>query len=303
MSGGKSFALVDKGEKTPEDRLNILEQMIPVLIQKIQAYDKIIDDFKVLKKSQIDISEICNKNTQSIEIASSFMKNYNDQCQSMYKITNSTISSQNAKFEDFSKDLIRFKSDQNDLVVLINKIDDKYSILLQKLTDSCVTRSEFEEQNNFVESKLKSIQSSFSNIHNELERLDNQVVLNLNKNTEFSVESKSTKDFIEQVQEKIRNLHSLNNTLKQDFYNSLIVYTNSINEDVSKRFSNFKIELKESPDSSNSIKSEIISKLDSVALDGSNALLKASNSAQQISILEKKIENIYLLLKKFEINK
>lgn len=51
------------------------------------------------------------------------------------------------------------------------------------------------------------------------------------------------------------------------------------------------------------VSQEILHKLDLVSLDGSNAVLKANNSEKKIMVLEKKIENLSLELKKIELEK
>jgi vacuolar-type H+-ATPase subunit I/STV1 len=62
-----------------------------------------------------------------------------------------------------------------------------------------------------------------------------------------------------------------------------------------------KEELSSAP-SIEAIKSEVMKKLETVSIDSANASLKASNSAQQIYLLEKKLENLALLLKKHELS-
>lgn len=59
----------------------------------------------------------------------------------------------------------------------------------------------------------------------------------------------------------------------------------------------------DSPNTAEAVKKELSHMLDSVSLDGKNALLTAKNTAQQALLLEKKIENLYLLLKQYDLNK
>jgi len=62
-----------------------------------------------------------------------------------------------------------------------------------------------------------------------------------------------------------------------------------------------KAEMIGSPSSLEGAKKELLEKFESVALDASNALLRAKNSDQKISLMDRKIENIQLLLKKHEL--
>lgn len=50
------------------------------------------------------------------------------------------------------------------------------------------------------------------------------------------------------------------------------------------------------------LKSEVLKKLEVIGIDCMNAVLKAGNISNQIPMLEKRIENIMLILKKYELN-
>jgi len=50
------------------------------------------------------------------------------------------------------------------------------------------------------------------------------------------------------------------------------------------------------------LKSEVLKKLEVIGIDCMNAVLKAGNISNQIPMLEKRIENISLILKKYELN-
>lgn len=50
------------------------------------------------------------------------------------------------------------------------------------------------------------------------------------------------------------------------------------------------------------LKSDLLKKLEVVGIDCMNAVLKAGNISNQIPMLEKRIENISLILKKYELN-
>lgn len=62
-----------------------------------------------------------------------------------------------------------------------------------------------------------------------------------------------------------------------------------------------KQELQGSPSSLESAKEQLLQKLKSVEMDAANSLLRSKNSDSQIIILQKKIENIQLVLKNIEL--
>lgn len=51
------------------------------------------------------------------------------------------------------------------------------------------------------------------------------------------------------------------------------------------------------------MRDDLLKKIEDMSIDGRNAVLKAGNSSQQIAIIEKKIENILLTLKKIDLSK
>lgn len=62
-------------------------------------------------------------------------------------------------------------------------------------------------------------------------------------------------------------------------------------------------DLKGSPNALESVKQDILQQIESASLDASNAVIKAANVDSQQKIIERKIENIQLLLKKYELAK
>ena len=107
------------------------------------------------------------------------------------------------------------------------------------------------------------------------------------------------------------NVSSLNNStislqssidkLVNDFNMKLSSEVVKLRVDVDSRIIAAKNELAALGTPCDALRTELIKKIDDMSLDGRNAVLKASVSSQQITIIEKKIENIYLLLKKFDL--
>ncbi len=78
----------------------------------------------------------------------------------------------------------------------------------------------------------------------------------------------------------------------QDFYT-----------DLSKGFEKFKQEILSKPNGIDELKKYFEEKIEVIAMDGSNAILRSANCEKHVNLLEKKIECIMLLIKKMDLNK
>lgn len=75
-----------------------------------------------------------------------------------------------------------------------------------------------------------------------------------------------------------------------------------VQEHVETRLQDLKSKFDMKPEDIEAFKKDMNEKMESVHLDGTNSTLKGQVLEQQIRIIEKKIENLYLLVKKLELN-
>ena len=70
-----------------------------------------------------------------------------------------------------------------------------------------------------------------------------------------------------------------------------------------KKVANLAKDFDSNPLSAESVKAALFKEIEALALDGKNAYLKSNNCATQLALLEKKLENLNLLIKKHELTK
>lgn len=104
----------------------------------------------------------------------------------------------------------------------------------------------------------------------------------------------------------INSIHHSMSDQREDLFNHISrlegnIYDSNKNNEV--KLNNMKTSFDMHPDEIRAFKEDILKKHESVALDGTNSVIRSSNNEQQLKILEKRVENIYLLLKKYELSK
>lgn len=62
-------------------------------------------------------------------------------------------------------------------------------------------------------------------------------------------------------------------------------------------------EIANKPSEIPAVKDELNTRIDVVSMDSSNAILRSSNCEKHLQLIEKKIENLYLLIKKFDLDR
>jgi len=82
-----------------------------------------------------------------------------------------------------------------------------------------------------------------------------------------------------------------------------IVSTYATKDDIASSVKTLRNDLEGTPSSLEATKAEIIKKFEIASLDASNSVLKANNCVKQIELIERKIENLALLVKKYELSK
>lgn len=290
-------------ERAVNERLNTLEHSLPILIKKIQDYDKFLSEITnvkteienlklsnlITKENLADhktfsnnthlyvqkLNSVIDKNENiHIEKTSSILKQLNDinNCFIELNLSIEKLQSNVFKNEQSLKD-VQKNIDEN-LAILKEKNDNLLSVVKQISNDGyqqkCLQQTQYEEYKK--------------------------------KYTKHEYDISLLSEAIKNVEDKQKSSVALINAIPEangDFVKRKI---DDLSKDIDKKLSNFKLEIQEFPKSAESIKKDISTQLESVGLDSRNAFLKMSNSAQQIVILEKKIENIYLLLKKHELN-
>lgn len=300
MSGGNSF--LPEAEKTPEERLASLEQMIPVFIQKIQSYDKVLSEFSDVKKSIDDAHHNLESHKAfTLDIASA-LSNYKFSNETKVSLLAQEYYTQVAKVNTIKKDLMDLMQFSDKIQKSLSESDANNKSKHIELINTMVKQSAIDEiKSDFY--KATNALISQDNLHQaKMQAQEEKNSQFISKHNSLSQEINSLKSMTSEVDEKSVSLAGIVQRLQTDMVNLISLARRDLGKEIEKNNLDLKKSIDSSPATSDSIKKEVSSQIEAVALDGRNALLKSNNSSQQIALLEKKIENLYLLLKKFELS-
>ena len=87
----------------------------------------------------------------------------------------------------------------------------------------------------------------------------------------------------------------------KEFKDSVTSLSQHHTADMERRLQAFKDEVNNRPSDIPKLKKELEQKIDLVALDGTNSVIRTQNFEKQLFIIEKKIEQLFLLIKNLEI--
>jgi len=301
MSDGKSFSPTDETMKSPEERLAEVEKLWPIIIQKLQAYDKIIQNNQTLTDQVQVLSNSLKDAYAKIESVSSDFKNVRSEFDKKDLNQNSKNDCLQSKFDITHGLYSTLKSSVNDIVSRVDGIRLDLNKKIDENFDSSVLKSDLEFLGNNFERKSTEIKNTVQSILSASQGFDSKI-----KSFEFNMGNLNNKvnELIISIQKNYSDIFLIQSTFK-DFESSLDKKIQSqvsiVNQNIDTKISIAKKDFQVAPETLSGLRDELLKKLEAVALDGSNAVLKSNNSSQQILVLEKKIENIFLLLKKHEL--
>lgn len=298
MSGGKRFSADQV--LSAEERLDEMERKYSVIQERIQAYDQIINEFEILKKESKELKSHCNQleNLTAKESGNLLSKivelsNYLDQLkksnENNYSIIQQFGTNHILQINKINEDINNYTLGLRDLSKDANENNKRIDVLSKSVS---LLNSSLKTTSNKVEDFSESL-ANIAKKHDSLKK-------------EISTVSASNIAFSQQSEHLIHKIPDF-----KDWASQVLVKTDASLQDVrlelknkiSTGIENVRTELKEDPLTVDFIKKEFKNSLESLALDSKNAYLKSNNSSQQIQLLEKKIENINLTLKKYELSK
>jgi hypothetical protein len=299
MSDGKKFSKTDSN-LTPEQRLEEVERKFSVILERIQAYDQVLTEFAnihsnlnfanqnylTLESSLNEKQEFLNK---SIENINSTLSNV---IRNISLITN-MVNEQKTLYEQSLNNLRNVCNQSTTGVDLVKtqvnnvnmdqiKIRNSYSALEKRLLDLEKYLSQKYTQLDTFSQKHDMLEKDVKLNHSLLKTQIDQILSSFQEIPQFN-------EWATKIHIKICN--EINDKQKQFYY------------ELDKRSQQLKDQLASDPYTAESVKKILKDEMDALAMDGKNAYIKASNAAQQIQMLEKKVENINLILKKYELSK
>lgn len=288
---------------SPEERLVEMERKYSVIIDRIQAYDKVLLEFGDIKGKISSLSSGFETAKESMgSLASSCSSTYNLALKSSVD-SKTDIRSLDIKLDSLAPEFDKLREDDQvnfgRLKKWLAEVDEKHT----EAQSSFVHPEELTELNaslqNSIRSSLQQIESLtdkiryLSSIQSSIEEKHSE--LREDHNLLSSMVQEVKKSATDQSKESDYGMRSLRSFVEESVM--------KVKDQVVNYMNDTKIEMIGSPASMESVRKEILNKLNMTMLDGSNAVLKSSNNEQQIKILEKKLENLSMLMKKNEFSK
>ncbi len=213
------------------------------------------------------------------------------------------ISQDDYKQHQASKDEDDFKTSINkkmqrlilEIDMLNNCLDES---IAQQGSFEVECKTEINEILNLTTLSLKEFRQSLGDVLTEFIGYEKKF-----NNMQISIESKvHVSDFNEKIsrlEQMIENLHKEKASIRNDF----IALVQRLSKDFDNKLIKLKDEILAMPSEIPHLKKFYDQKIELVELNGQNGVLRSSNNEKQIMLLERKIENIYQLIKKLEIAK
>jgi len=298
MSYGKTTPATK--DLTPEQRIEVLESVIPALRERLQTYDSAIGEVRQVKSS-------LEGQTSRIAELETLLRNLLNEFNAHKSETSKVHSNLNSSISELNGTLSAVKSALTASISSVTaSLENSKSVVQQQMNDK-LGSTELERVKKDLYSSISELRSEIKgnsfDIATLVKTAHNQNDKNYASEGKFSLLDSS----LQAVTNDINALKSNIISSRADAKSSLDTHTLEVSshiasalEPINKRLQDLKTEASGSS-YLESLKTELSKKMESIALDASNAALRASNSSQQILILEKKIENINLLLKKHEL--
>lgn len=288
---------------TPEERFNEMERKYSAIIERIQSYDAVLEQFNSIQTKLDSLSHENENLKQNLKAANDLIASVNNSHLSTKQEINKSIQTLSGRLDDHGKDIeFDWKEHLRSEAALTSKIEEKHLDALSALQGYV--------KNESLKSLSDKTIDGINYLHNEIFRIDGQLQKGTQKHLDLEDKVKQLAD---SHQSSSRTLDTLQGGLdghKKDTAFMVASLRKQIENDVSSvkdqvvtYMDNTKIEMIGSPGSMESVQRSISNRMDSIALDGSNAVMKSSNNEQQIKLLEKKLENLSILIKKNEFAK
>jgi len=298
MSDGKKFGPKSLG--SAEDRLEDLEKKFDVIRERIQTYDAVLSEFSILKKE-------LNSNRKTIDSFVAASSSIFDELGSKTDTYGAQFQILHAKMESNAKTIEDHKQLFSKFVSNHNKVINDFNEVVSKIKESLAVSFDHKNQitNSFTEfqSSLATIKSWNASITKSLEKLTDDHIKFKDATQEAHADVKKELFKLTKTVAVLPNVQEWANNLYAKVQDNLIYREKQATAYVDKKIDALAKDFDSNPLSAEGVKSALFKEIEALALDGKNAYLKSNNCATQLALLEKKLENLNLLIKKYELNR
>lgn len=198
-----------------------------------------------------------------------------------------------------SEDDFRFTTNQRiqNLQFAIDMINDSLSkSIAEQGSLSTLCKTQINEILNTTITSLNQFKQSLGDIYTEFSKSE-RYMNHLNHQLNQMVDVSTFNEKISQLNDQIKSLHIVNDSMKRDFKDMI----DQLKSEFQTKLKSLKEEIISIPSELPKLQKEVDQKIELVELNGQNAVLRSSNNEKQIMLVERKIENIYQLIKKLEL--
>lgn len=301
MSLGKKF-VEKKVDLSETERLDALEAKLPVFIEKIQAYDEVLDKFK---QQSVEFAKLQESNTAILaKLGKAAEKNsYLENLLQDFSSENAQLKKDAAFFYQKTLDAQgSLEKSISNMQAANEKKVKAHQDSVAKTLDACVKKAE-------LQANIENIKAFYEDSRQKMDLLSQRDKEQNDAVTALLVEHDTiSKDWADQSA-KIIDFTKILEESKKGFKSEI----NGVYEEIERKKKEIEkaieakgLELRDyidmTPSSIEYVRKEFNNKLQLIQLDSENALQKSNNNEKALKILEKKMENIILKQKKLELD-
>lgn len=282
-----------------EEKVNECFRKFNVIIEKIQSYDQVLEKFKEVISKIEEISGIQLENEKKLSYFESSLKTLQSVISQNFLISTTQFQENNVEIRKVKCSLEDLSSTiQDDISHFKEGLYDCKS-KIRNIIESSVQKSSIDQ----LQKEQKSLKSMSDKVIDRLIDMSDSLK-DYNLNFEEYKKLNSIETFQEQIDNIEFSLKDTSNNISNKIKNCVTLDTLSkfYSSKVEPELISIKDQLINQP-SLESLQKNMMEKIEKISLDASNSVLKANNCSKQIEIVERKIENISLLVKKIELSK
>lgn len=290
--------MIGKVDLPVEERLDHIEGVLPNLarlafqqqleskMSEMESFLKVfVEGHEALKDNLQEVAEEHLHAIKSLSVSNKSLIGSLDSFVKKSEQTNSLIS-------QIQKDVLDLFSQKSSLASQISNLasDMNNNPRFAGLEKSCT----------YLTSDLAGLAKDHSELKEKIESLRLSHVSLVENGENISKKQSSHKNELNVLKDRLSGLEDVVVRMRSELLDFCTSSNKKLSQDFSKAITNLP-----QPDviSLDSVKNEFVKQLEPASFDAKNANLRSSNNESKIVILEKKVEQLYLLLNKYDLNK
>jgi chromosome segregation ATPase len=299
VSDGRGYALKFVSQ-TADEIISETQRKYDVIIGRLQAYDSLIRDHKQLSESVESMQEKLEELPEDLArhggavsvILTTIFKDIRE-LQDSIKRVESTAAAPIEDLRKSDKELDEKTSSIIKWLISLQSDCNKNEILINDLFD----------ESNQIKEKHSKLDLSISESNNKLHKHER---VHEHLESKIAASEDRVRTLLDQFQNKFSSLLGLEERIKEfqkDIESKILRLNVNVRDDVQKLSLSLEMRHKENLEGLESNKADCKKLITDNFIDIKNSQIKFDNINKQLTLLEKKIENINLLLKKYELDK